>query len=132
MESTKSASRSAEREAFAQSIAGPDERLDLARVALLIAAEETAGVDVAARLRQLDALAELAAEQIPRAAGARETVARFHAFFFRQQRFRGNEDDYYDPRNSYLHEVLERRTGIPISLAVVYLEIARRLGLPVR
>ena len=133
MESSKESAKSVAREAFARSIAGPDEQLDLARVALLIAAEEAPDVDVAASLRDLDALAESAAARMGGTRGdARETVARFHAFFFREQGFHGNEGDYYDPRNSYLHEVLERRTGIPISLAVVYLEVARRLGYPVR
>jgi regulator of sirC expression with transglutaminase-like and TPR domain len=47
---------------------------------------------------------------------------------FVEHGFRGNIDDYYDPRNSFLHEVLDRRTGIPISLSVVYMEVARRIG----
>jgi regulator of sirC expression with transglutaminase-like and TPR domain len=51
---------------------------------------------------------------------------------FIEQGFRGNRDDYYDPRNSYLNEVLDHRTGIPISLSVVYLAVGRRLGLDVR
>jgi regulator of sirC expression with transglutaminase-like and TPR domain len=52
-------------------------------------------------------------------------------FLFDEQGFSGNEQEYEDPRNSLLHEVLERRTGIPITLSLVYLEVGRRLGLPV-
>ena len=60
-----------------------------------------------------------------------EQVARLNHFLFVEQRFRGNDDQYYDARNSYLNEVLDRRTGIPISLSVVYMEVGRRAGLHV-
>jgi len=68
------------------------------------------------------------------AAGAEEPETRISAInrlLFEELGFSGNAVDYYDPRNSYLNEVLERRTGIPISLSVVYMEIARRLELPI-
>ena len=48
---------------------------------------------------------------------------------FTEQRFRGNRDDYFDPKNSFLNEVLERKTGIPITLSVLYIEVAQRIGL---
>lgn len=59
----------------------------------------------------------------------RRGVERFNAFFFDTLGFHGNADDYYDPRNSYLNDVITRRTGIPITLATVYCEVARRVGL---
>ena len=60
-----------------------------------------------------------------------DAVRAFNEYFYDEQGFRGNRDRYDDPRNSFLNEVLNRRTGIPISLAVVYLEVARRAGLRV-
>jgi regulator of sirC expression with transglutaminase-like and TPR domain len=57
-------------------------------------------------------------------------VAVLNHYLFGEQSFRGNAVDYYDPRNSYLNDVLDRRTGIPISLSIVYIEVARRVGLP--
>ena len=59
----------------------------------------------------------------------RKAVEQFNAYFFDTLGFHGNADDYYDPRNSYLNDVIERRTGIPITLAAVYCEVGRRLGL---
>lgn len=59
----------------------------------------------------------------------RRAVEQFNRFFFDTLGFHGNADDYYDPRNSYLNDVIERRTGIPISLSAVYCEVARRAGL---
>ncbi len=122
------------RQRFAALAAGPDEGLDLAEASLLIAAEEYPGLDIAAYARRLD---HLAAEARSRVSGVpdgqpEELVRRFHAFLYREAGFRGNEKDYYDPRNSFLNEVIDRRTGIPISLAAVYLEVARRLDVQVK
>jgi regulator of sirC expression with transglutaminase-like and TPR domain len=61
----------------------------------------------------------------------RKGVDQFNAYFFDALGFHGNAEDYYDPRNSYLNDVIERRTGIPITLAAVYCEIGRRVGLNV-
>lgn len=63
------------------------------------------------------------------AAAGRQAVGQLNDFFFDRLGFRGNADDYYDPRNSYLNDVIDRRMGIPITLATVYCEIGRRLGL---
>jgi regulator of sirC expression with transglutaminase-like and TPR domain len=62
-------------------------------------------------------------------AGGLRGVERFNAYFFDELGFHGNAEDYYDPRNSYLNDVLDRRTGIPITLAAVYCEVGRRAGL---
>lgn len=108
----------------------PDRDLPLARVALLIAAEEYDELDVEEQLLRIDELAE---DARPLVTGTRPGIPRLQAlahFIHVQSGFRGNAQDYYDPRNSFLNEVLERRLGIPISLAVIYLELAARLSVP--
>jgi regulator of sirC expression with transglutaminase-like and TPR domain len=119
------------REAFARLAAEPDSRIDVARGALLIAAEEYPDLDVEAQLARLDELA-LAAEARVGGAAAREGAGRLCRYLFGECGFVGNRERYDDPRNSYLNEVLERRTGLPITLCLVYVEVARRLGLPAR
>lgn len=59
------------------------------------------------------------------------TIAELNYFLFEEQGFRGNREDYYDPRNSYLNEVLDRKLGVPISLSVVYMEVAKFAGIPI-
>jgi len=68
--------------------------------------------------------------RIPQAGGAEETVVALNQFLYSDLGYWGNTEDYYDPRNSYLNEVIDRRTGIPITLSVLYMEIGRRIGLP--
>jgi regulator of sirC expression with transglutaminase-like and TPR domain len=106
---------------FAALLAGPDESLPLDEAALLIAAHADQTVDVDAQLPRLDRLA--AEVRAPTLDGLR-------ALLFRDLGFRGNRVDYYDPRNSLLHHVLDRRTGIPITLSVVMMEVGRRIGVP--
>jgi len=104
---------------------------DLAAAALWIAAEEYPDLDPQAYLRYLD---DVAATVERRVAAAPDPDAARDALsdeMFVQQGFTGNATEYYDPRNSYLNEVIDRRRGIPISLAVVYLSVGRRLGMPV-
>jgi regulator of sirC expression with transglutaminase-like and TPR domain len=130
MRATMEASAEEARRKLTAIARGTDASIDVARAALLIACEEYAPLDVDAYLARLDSLAEAAR---PRLAGARsfpEQVSRLNDYLFVQCRFTGNAEDYYDPRNSYLNEVLDRRKGIPISLSLVYCEVARRLGIP--
>jgi regulator of sirC expression with transglutaminase-like and TPR domain len=105
----------------------PEAELDLGLAALLLARLEHPGLDPAPWLLRLDDLA--ARSGAGREPDARRTVERLSAFLFEKEGFRGNAEDYYDPRNSCLNDVLERRLGIPITLSVVTLEVARRLGL---
>jgi len=115
------------RERFTELVRATDQSFDLAEAALLIAAEAYPGLDIARYLRALDELAA-AAEPAQRDAGNdAERVQRLVRYLTVEARFRGNQDDYYDRRNSFLNEVLERRTGIPITLALVFIEVARRL-----
>ena len=96
------------------------ETVPLDEAALLVAAHDRPELDVAGELERLDALAAGCAE--PSLDGLRRHL-------FANLGFVGNTDDYYDPRNSFLDEVVTRRTGLPITLAVVTIEVGRRLGL---
>jgi regulator of sirC expression with transglutaminase-like and TPR domain len=105
---------------------------DLAAAALAIARVEYPSLDAAPYLDGLARMGDEARERIARGGiGRLEAVRAFNEYLYDEQGFAGNRDRYDDPRNSFLNEVLERRTGIPITLAVVYLEVARRAGLRV-
>lgn len=110
----------------------PHAQCDLAEAALLIAAEHTPRLDVSAELRRLDAWARQAAPALREAQSAEQQAEGLIAAIHGELEFAGNASDYYDPLNSYFQAVLERRTGIPITLALVYIELGRRLGLQVR
>jgi len=107
----------------------PEARLDVA--ALEIASIETPELDPQPCLATLDRLASEIASRLPNGVSGREFVAAANRYFFEELGFHGNEMDYNDPRNNCLNYVLDRRTGIPIALSVVYIEVARRLGQPV-
>jgi len=102
---------------------------DLAAAALAIARVEYPSLDPAPYVAALDRMGDEAAARlnVPR----EESVRVFNEYLYDEQGFTGNRDRYDDPRNSFLNEVLDRRTGIPISLAIIYLEVARRAGLRV-
>ena len=107
----------------------PEGRLDIA--ALEIAAIETPDLDPEPFLKVLDRMASDLADKLPAPASGPEFVRVANSFLFGDLGFRGNENEYNDPRNSCLNYVLDRRTGIPIALSVIYIEIARRLGQPI-
>jgi len=119
------------RRRFVELATGPDHRIDLAEAALLIAQEEYPGLIIAEYLGRFDDLAAAARKDVRPDLRPAEQIARLNHFLFVARGFTGNNDDYYDPRNSFLNDVLDRRTGIPISLCVVYSEVAQRLDLPV-
>jgi regulator of sirC expression with transglutaminase-like and TPR domain len=102
---------------------------DLAAVALYLARDEYPSLDVEGHLAELDAMAHEARAYVRGTLAAR--VNGLCRYLFHEMGFRGNARDYYDPRNSYLNVVLERRTGIPISLSIVTIAIGRRAGLDV-
>jgi len=118
------------RERFAQLVTGPEEELDLGEAALLIAQEEHPELDVAAYLRRLDGLAAAVRARLPQAPEPTDIIHNLNILLFHEEGLTGNESEYYDPRNSFLNEVLDRKRGIPITLSVIYLEVGRRLGLP--
>src|ERR1700683_23449 len=105
------------------------ETIPLARGALLIAKEEYADLDIEKYLDQIAALTREAEPIVRAGEDTIEKVQLFSEFLFGQKGFDGNRDEFGDPRNSFLNDVLERRLGIPITLSLLYIEIGRRLGL---
>ncbi len=118
------------RERFAELASGDDREIDLGEAALQIAREARPDLNVGAYLATLDSLGEGARDFVGDADGL-DAVVRLNEYLFEHEHFVGNHSDYYDLKNSFLDQVLERRRGIPITLAVVYLEVARRIGLDV-
>jgi regulator of sirC expression with transglutaminase-like and TPR domain len=114
---------------FAELISLPEEEIPLAEAALWIAAETRPHVDVARCLAEFEALASRAQPEIDAADSEAERVVRLNHALFVSEGFRGNHADYADPQNSFLDAVLDRRMGIPITLSLVYVEVARRVGL---
>jgi regulator of sirC expression with transglutaminase-like and TPR domain len=108
----------------------PDDSIDLCAAALTISSLFQRDAEPAAGLAQFDLLAAAARARMPDDTDVLRQVEALNAFLFEEFGFAGNQDDFYDPRNSFLDQVLERRLGIPISLAVVYCELAARLGMP--
>ena len=107
-----------------------DERIDLLRAALAIARTHYPDLEVESYIRRLDHLAARVRAPISKVGDAAETIAAINQVLFVEEGFAGNQEDYYDPRNSFLNQVLDRKLGIPITLALVYMEVGRRVGLP--
>jgi regulator of sirC expression with transglutaminase-like and TPR domain len=105
------------------------EDVPLAEASLAIAQEEYRGLDWGRYLMRLNALAARVRVHAPEPARAGSVLLAIRTVLFDEERFRGNDEDYYDPRNSFLNEVLDRRLGIPITLSILYIEVARRAGL---
>ena len=108
-----------------------DERIDLVAAALAIARTQYPQLDAAKYAYQLDRLAARVRSRITEVGETAQTIAALNHVLYTEEGFAGNTEDYYDPRNSFLNAVLDRKLGIPITLALVYLEVARRLGFPV-
>jgi regulator of sirC expression with transglutaminase-like and TPR domain len=111
--------------------ASPEGRLDLETGAMLIARYAYPSLDVGLYRRRLDDMAMEVRDRLGRRASGEEVVKTLNRYLFTEQGFRGNTRNYYEAENSYLNRVIDRRTGIPISLSVVYLLIGQRLELPV-
>jgi regulator of sirC expression with transglutaminase-like and TPR domain len=117
-------------ELFEKILSEKEEKIDLARACLLIAQDAYPGLDVERYLGDIERMAIRLRARIPQSGGAEERVVALNQYLYDDLGYWGNTEDYYDPRNSYLNEVLERRTGIPITLGIVYMELGRRIGLP--
>lgn len=113
-----------------QLVNGPEEALDLAEAALVIAQDEYPHLDISTYLRRLDELAQTVSARLAPNAPPESIIATMNYLFFKEEGFSGNTADYYDPRNSFLNEVLDRKLGVPITLSILYMEVGRRLGLP--
>ncbi len=108
-----------------------DEQIDVLRAALTYAEAEYPGLPIDTYVAKVESLAERVRHELREPVGVQDTLRTLNRVMFEEEGFHGNRDDYYDPRNSYLNEVLERRTGIPITLSVIYMEVAQRVGVPV-
>ncbi|WP_277187118.1 SirB1 family protein [Caballeronia sp. BR00000012568055] len=117
---------------YFSSLMADDESLPLTEAALSIAQDAYPDLDLQATLAEIDELVVRARRRMPDDADIKQKVDALNRYFFRELGFSSNLNDYYDPDNSHLNVVLRRRRGIPITLAVVYLEMAEQLGLPVR
>jgi regulator of sirC expression with transglutaminase-like and TPR domain len=108
------------------------EQFNLAEASLLLAQDAYPEIDVTGYLQRLDEIAAAIKKRLADDAFAEQKVRALNYYLFNELHYSGNIDDYYDPRNSYLNEVMERRTGIPITLSIVYLEIGKRIGLSLK
>jgi len=117
---------------YFSSLVAEDTSLPLVEAAISIAQDDDAALDVQAVLAEIDTLAETLRRRIPADAVPLHRLRWLNRYFFQELGFAGNVNDYYAPANSHLHSVLRTRRGIPISLAVLYAEIAGQVGLKVR
>ncbi len=108
----------------------PADEVDLESGAFLIARYAYPNLDAQAYARKLDEMANEVRNRLGHRVSGEESVKTLGRYLFTEQEFRGNTKNYYDADNSYLNRVLDRRLGIPISLSIMYLLVARRLGLP--
>jgi regulator of sirC expression with transglutaminase-like and TPR domain len=118
------------RQAFVQEVKRPEEELDLARAALLVAVEEYPQLSVDRYIARLDGLAEEVKDRLDDESASLILLQELLGTLYLRHRFQGNREAYHDPRNSYLNAVLDRETGIPLTLGMVILEVGWRLGLP--
>ncbi len=113
---------------LAKLVRAPQSSFDIAECALIIAQQEYPNLDITGYLRQLNHLADRLRARLPADAGKPHVISMLNHFLFREMGYAGNFDNYYDPRNSFLNDVMDRRVGIPITLSILYIEIARRVG----
>jgi regulator of sirC expression with transglutaminase-like and TPR domain len=114
---------------FEQLVAVPEDEIDLVRAALAVAAEEDPALDVEAWAHRIDGLAFRGLAAVSPTAGEAERLRRLYELFFDELGFSGRGADFDDPGSSFLHTVVDRRNGIPIALAVLFVRIGRRMGL---
>ncbi len=117
-------------ERFDQLVSGTGEVIDTAECALTAAAALSPEVNVTAELARLDDLAAGASHRVGPAETPLGQINALNEHLFDELGFAGDMDDYYDPRNSLLNQVVERRLGIPITLSLLYIEVGARLGVP--
>lgn len=118
------------RQSFQQEINQPDDQIDLSKAALYIAQEEYPELDLEEYLNAFDTMAAELRDRLPSQSYPLRIIQTINRYLYEDLRFTGNVTDYYDPRNSFLNQVIERRTGIPITLSLVYLEVAKRVDFP--
>ena len=109
--------------------AADSDDLDLTQMALLIGLSEYPNLDIELERRSLDSLASGASHRLDDEDDSLARANMLSEYLFDEVGFSANQEDYYDPRNSYLNEVLERRLGIPITLSLLYMEVGKRLDM---
>ena len=114
---------------YFSSLVADDASFSVLEAAVAIAQDEYPGLDAQTVLSDIDALADRLKRRIPADVVALQRVRLLNQYFFQELGFGGNVNNYYDPRNSFVHEVLVRRRGIPITLATLYVELASQIGL---
>lgn len=114
---------------FSEIVQEPEDAIQLDRAALYLAGEEYPEIDVPSHLAELDAFAAQISLRVGYDTAPTELAHAIAGYLFDEVGFHGNSDEYYNPDNSFLNRVLETRTGIPITLSLVFLEVGRRLGL---
>jgi len=120
------------RQLFIEAVTGPENRLDLARVALLIASEQYPGLDILRYVAKLEVMAAAVRPAVTTTDDPTLKIEYLNAYLFEERGLRGNAEEYYDPRNSFLNDVVDRGLGIPITLSIVYMEVGRRVGMPLQ
>jgi regulator of sirC expression with transglutaminase-like and TPR domain len=118
------------RRCFIREIRQSDEAINLERAALYLALEEHPTLDVDIALAQLDRMADVVRDRLPESRYPLRVIKVINQYLYEELGFVGNRKNYYDPQNSHLNQVLERRLGIPITMALVYLAIAKRVDFP--
>jgi regulator of sirC expression with transglutaminase-like and TPR domain len=115
---------------FTSEVNQPDRDINLAKAALYIAQLEYPDLDIDKYLNTLDAIAKEIELKLPQTRYPLRVIQTINEHLYVQLHFYGNEENYYDPRNSFLNQAIDRRTGIPITLSLIYLEIAKRVNFP--
>ena len=118
------------RDLFLAEIDRPDSEIDLAKAALHISQIEYPDLDIAKYIDRLDLMAQEVATTLPADRYPLKVIQTINRYLYEELDFHGNETDYYNPRNSFLNDAIDLRTGIPITLALVYLEVAKRIDFP--
>jgi regulator of sirC expression with transglutaminase-like and TPR domain len=109
-----------------------DRQFSLLEAAISVAQDDDPSLDVQSVLSQIDSLAAKLKQRIAADAGAMHRLQCLNRYFFQELGFAGNVNDYYDARNSHMQHVLATRRGIPITLALLFIEIAQQIGLDAR
>ena len=117
---------------FQECCAGEENNIDLEVGAFLIAKSAYPTLEVARYIQIIESLAQEVRPRLIPTDSPEQKIHVFNQYLFEEKAFRGNRTDYYDPENSFLNRVIDRRTGIPISLSVLYLLLGARLSLPVQ
>jgi regulator of sirC expression with transglutaminase-like and TPR domain len=117
---------------FRQAVDRGEAKIDLGRAALTMAAADYPDLDINLYLARIDELAADVQARLGAEPDIHQTITILNDVLFREHGFHGNRENYFDPRNSFLNEVLDRRMGIPISLSVLYMEVAQKIALPLQ